>query len=74
MIRLFLLIRSLNVGGAERQLIELVKGLDKSCFNITVGLFYNEGELRNELPEISNVTLLSLNNKAGLLDLMRFCF
>jgi len=71
MIRLFLLIRSLHVGGAERQLIELVKGLDKRRFNITVCLFYNEGEFRSELVGRPNVTLLSLE-KASRWDLIRF--
>ena len=58
MIHIFILIRSLHTGGTECQLIELVKGIDKSRFNITVGLFYNEGELRSELVGIPNVTLL----------------
>jgi glycosyltransferase involved in cell wall biosynthesis len=71
MIHIFILIRSLHTGGTECQLIELVKGIDKSRFNITVGLFYNEGELRSELVGIPNVTLLSLE-KANRWDLIRF--
>ena len=37
MIRLFLLIRSLHVGGAERQLIELVKGLWLRAWGLGLG-------------------------------------
>ena len=46
---IFFLIRSLNIGGTERQLIELVKGLDRNHFDIKVGLFYNEGALIEEI-------------------------
>jgi glycosyltransferase involved in cell wall biosynthesis len=73
MVKLFFLIRSLNVGGTERQLIELLKGLDKSTFNITVGLFYDEGLLRKEIGEITGVRLLSLSKKSRW-DLLRFSF
>ena len=73
MIHIFFLIRSLNVGGAERQLVELVKGLDKTRFNITVGLFYNEGPLIKELEKLGGVNFISLN-KSGRWDLLRFSF
>ncbi len=48
-LHLFFLIRSLNIGGTERQLVELIKGLDKNAFEITIGLFYDEGTLREVL-------------------------
>ena len=73
MIRLFLLIRSLNVGGAERQLIELVKGLDKNIFIITVGVFYHEGPLIEEIKDIHGINVISLN-KRGRWDIIRFVF
>ena len=73
MIRLFLLIRSLNVGGAERQLIELVKGLDKNIFIITVGVFYHEGLLMEEINGIHGINVISLN-KRGRWDILRFVF
>jgi len=71
-IHLFFLIRSLNIGGTERQLVELIKGLDKNTFEITVGLFYDEGILRKELIGIEGVSLLPLF-KSGRLDIIRFC-
>jgi len=73
MIRLFLLIRSLNVGGAERQLIELVKGLDKNIFIITVGVFYHEGPLIEEINDMHGINVISLN-KRGRWDILRFVF
>jgi len=69
---IFFLIRSLNIGGTERQLIELVKGLDKNTYEITVGLFYDGGILREELTAMEGVKLLPLY-KSGRWDLIRFC-
>lgn len=73
MIHIFFLIGTLKLGGAERQLVELVKGLDKDCFNATVAIFYDVGALRKELSGIPGVKLLSLD-KAGRWDLIRFGF
>jgi hypothetical protein len=40
MTKLFLAIRSLDIGGAERQFIELVKYIDKSKFYVLVCTMY----------------------------------
>ena len=71
LVHVFFLIRSLNVGGAERQLVELSKRLDPNRFTITIGLFYDEGELRKELYGAHNVKFLPLN-KSGRWDFLRF--
>jgi len=71
-LHLFFLIRSLNIGGTERQLVELIKGLDKNIYEITVGLFYDEGLLREELIATEGVRYLPLY-KSGRWDLIRFC-
>ncbi len=68
---IFFLIRSLNIGGTERQLIELVKGLDSNHFDITVGLFYNEGTLIEEIKSMPWIHVVSLN-KSGRWDIIRF--
>ena len=68
---IFFLIRSLNIGGTERQLIELVKGLDSNHFDITVGLFYNEGALIEEIKSMPWIHVVSLN-KSGRWDIIRF--
>jgi glycosyltransferase involved in cell wall biosynthesis len=70
-IHVFFLIRSLNIGGTERQLVELVKGLDKTRFKVTVGIFYNEGTLIKEIEGIPGIHVISLN-KRGRWDLARF--
>jgi glycosyltransferase involved in cell wall biosynthesis len=70
-VRLFFLIRSLNIGGAERQLIELVKGLDKNILVITVGVFYHEGPLMEEIKDIHGINVISLN-KRGRWEIIRF--
>ncbi len=69
--RLFFLTRSLHVGGAERQLVMLAKGLDKTLFHITVGLFYDEGALRHELANVQGVQLVAFR-KGGRWDILPF--
>lgn len=71
MTNLFFLIRSLERGGAERQLVELVKGLDQQRFAIIVCTFYDGGTLRPELEQIAGIKVLSLHKK-GRWDLLPF--
>src|SRR6266446_760184 len=68
---LFFLIRALDHGGAERQLIELVKASDKSRFKVTVATFYDGGGLRPEIEKIEGVRVISLGKK-GRWDLLPF--
>jgi glycosyltransferase involved in cell wall biosynthesis len=62
MIEIAFLIRSLNYGGAERQLITLVKALDKRKFNITVLYFYSGGALEKDLQD-SGINLICLEKR-----------
>lgn len=68
--RLVFLIRDLAIGGAERQLVTLAKGLDRSTFEVTVLCLYGGGELIRELT-IAGVSVISLY-KNGRWDLVRF--
>ena len=70
MLRLCFLIRSLHPGGAERQLVELVKRLDPSKFRVSVLTFYSGGQLEQELTG-SSVELVSLQ-KQGRWDVAGF--
>jgi glycosyltransferase involved in cell wall biosynthesis len=70
MIKWTFLIRSLNVGGAERQLIALAKALIKKDFNITVLTFYSGGALEEDLKD-SGIKLISLE-KRGRWDVLGF--
>jgi len=54
--KVFFLIRSLNYGGAERQVITLANGLYKQGFNVGVIVFYSGGQLEKGL----NVPIFSL--------------
>jgi glycosyltransferase involved in cell wall biosynthesis len=45
------LVRSLNFGGVERQLVTLAKGMDKSRFEPVVVCFYGGGPLQTELAQ-----------------------
>jgi glycosyltransferase involved in cell wall biosynthesis len=69
-IRLTFLVRSLDYGGAQRQLVTLAKALDKTTFEVTVLTFYPGQPLEQEL-EGTGVRLLSLN-KRGRWDLFPF--
>lgn len=76
MIRVLFLIRRLDTGGAERQLVELVKALDKTRFHITVVTFYEGGAFEPEIlrcPEISLVPLRKHGRWDVLPFLWRFC-
>ena len=46
-----LLVRSLNYGGAERQLVELAKGLHRRGHSVLVAVFYQDGPLLADLRE-----------------------
>lgn len=59
---IFLLIRSLETGGAERQLTYLAKELHSRGFTVTVGLFYRRGPLVGEL-EAAGVPVIDLGKK-----------
>lgn len=71
LVRICFLIRSLEGGGAERQLVTLVRAMDKSRFNITVMTFYDGGIFCADLREAPGVTHISLN-KRGRWDIFRF--
>ncbi|HWL51008.1 MAG TPA: glycosyltransferase [Chthoniobacteraceae bacterium] len=71
--RVLFVIRALAYGGAERQLIELVRAMDKERFQITLATFYNAGKLGNEARAIAGIRVVSLHKK-GRWDLASFLF
>ena len=68
-IKLVFLARSLDYGGAQRQLISLAKALDKKRFHVTVLTFYH-GPLAQELNG-HGVQVISLDKK-GRWDIFGF--
>ncbi|MEM7725106.1 MAG: glycosyltransferase [Cyanobacteria bacterium P01_A01_bin.45] len=68
--KVMFIIRDLKYGGAQRQLVTLVKGMNKEKFDITVLYFYDGGELEVELKN-SNINAISLN-KSGRWDILNF--
>jgi glycosyltransferase involved in cell wall biosynthesis len=72
-IRVVFLIRSLNVGGAERQLLTLATGLSRSRFEVTVATFYPEGSMHHQFGEEMGVPVVALE-KRGRWDLAAFSF
>lgn len=69
-IRVVYLIRSLEAAGAERQLVELARGLDRHAFSPTVLTYYPGGALEAELAA-AGVPFASLN-KGGRWDSLGF--
>jgi glycosyltransferase involved in cell wall biosynthesis len=68
--RLLFLINSLNPGGAERQLCELARNLDRGRFEVHVVVFYDAQpeaglDLWSELAAFPGVTLTSLHKRRG---------
>jgi glycosyltransferase involved in cell wall biosynthesis len=70
MIKLILSIRSLDIGGAERQFIELIKHIDKQKFDVTVCTMYGgiQEEIVQKIPNINYVNL----KKNGRYDFYSF--
>lgn len=69
MIKVAFLVRSLEYGGAERQVVTLANALDKTCFDVTILCFYSGGELENQLDD--GVRLIYLK-KQGRWDILAF--
>jgi glycosyltransferase involved in cell wall biosynthesis len=70
LLKILFLIRSLNVGGAERQLVSLANGLRQRGHEVTVAVFYANGLLERELVE-AGVSTIALQ-KASRWDVLQF--
>ena len=68
--KLVLSIRSLDIGGAERQFIELVKHIDKTKFDVIVCTMYC-GVQEDIIKNIPNISYYNLNKK-GRYDFIDF--
>lgn len=70
MIKVAFIIRSLDCGGTERQLVSLATALDKKSFDVTIFTFYSGGVLEKELAG-GGVRCVSLE-KRGRWDALGF--
>jgi len=70
--KIFFLIRALDYGGAERQLVVLAKGLHARGHEVVVAPFYSGGPLERELLE-AGIRIRPLQ-KRGRWDLLPFLF
>ncbi|HEX5322407.1 MAG TPA: glycosyltransferase, partial [Capsulimonadaceae bacterium] len=61
-VRICFLIHQLEAGGAERQLTTLLKGMDKSLFDITLITFKPGGRFSEEIAQ-TNIRLISLGKR-----------
>jgi glycosyltransferase involved in cell wall biosynthesis len=62
MLKIAFLIRDLNYGGAQKQLVTLVKGINQQCFDVTVLYFYSGGPLEKDLKD-SGIKLICLEKR-----------
>lgn len=69
--RVLFVIRSLHVGGAERQLLALARGLAKRGHEVRIAAMYSDGAMRQELAEDDRVALIQLG-KSGRFDVLGF--
>jgi glycosyltransferase involved in cell wall biosynthesis len=70
MIKVLFLLRSLDYGGAERQLVTLARGMNRQRFDISVLTFYSGGDLVGDL-HIAGVQVLAVG-KSGRWDIKGF--
>lgn len=69
--RLCFLIRQMDTGGAERQLLSLIQALDKSRFAVTLVTYYAGGQMAEEAGCIPGLQMISLD-KRGRWDVLAF--
>jgi glycosyltransferase involved in cell wall biosynthesis len=69
--RLVVLFRKLDIGGAERQIVEFAKGFSGSSSHLTLVSFYDGGELLDTATAIEGVRCVSLR-KGGRWDVVSF--
>ncbi|MBH8571658.1 glycosyltransferase [Nostocaceae cyanobacterium CENA369] len=56
------IIRDLNFGGAQRQLVTLAKGLDRQGFDVSILYFYPGGPLEKDLKD-TNISVICLEKR-----------
>ena len=69
--RVAFLVRRLDRGGAERQLIELARGLNKEKFDVTILTFYGGGDFASAITPASGINVVCLD-KSGRWDIVGF--
>lgn len=67
--KIALFIPTLALGGSERQLVELARGLDQSRWDVLVLTMYSQGALLNETTAIPGVRVVSFEKSNSLIFL-----
>jgi hypothetical protein len=63
-----LLVDDLRIGGAQRQVVELARGLDKQRYRVIVGTLYRGQPFESDLLAEPGISLLSLD-RSGKYDI-----
>ena len=64
------MLTSFDIGGTERQTVELVRRLDRERFRVHVACFHRRGALLEDLPPLELVARAEA--KSGFMTLIRF--
>lgn len=65
-IKLLYILPKQQMGGAEIQLLNLVRNINKNIFDVYVGLLYQKSELKSEFDKLDNVKVVKFNKKSSL--------
>jgi glycosyltransferase involved in cell wall biosynthesis len=68
--RILILVRALEAGGAERQIVNLARHIDRERFELAIATFYDDIRLPSDL-NVEGLTVFSLH-KAGRWDMAGF--
>jgi glycosyltransferase involved in cell wall biosynthesis len=71
MIKILFILPQTQQGGAETQLLYLLKNMDRKKFDIYLGLLYENNDLKQEFESIKNIKIINLK-KRGVLDILVF--
>jgi glycosyltransferase involved in cell wall biosynthesis len=76
-LRVLNLITSFDIGGTERQAVELLRRIDRSRFDTRVAVFHARGpllaELSNHFSELAEFPLRSFYDRNALTQLLKLC-
>jgi glycosyltransferase involved in cell wall biosynthesis len=70
-IKVALFIRNFQIGGAEKQMLELAKHLDKTRYEVTIIALRGGGELSEPFHSLPNVQVVILDSVSPLMTMFR---
>ena len=69
------MLTSFDIGGTERQTVELVRRLNRDCFRVHLACFHRRGLLLEDVPAsvpVESFPLSGFRNPSGVRQMVRF--